>query len=167
MRNILITLLFFGLTHTSQAQQHIISSVRLSATNDRDFIHDVANDFTESLGKALKVQYPSKIKKIDIKIDATKDLISLYYTADIEKCDTASADYIIEHAGALSIDFIKNNSANNANKRSKNQATNRYKIMSSVYGKQKVRLLRKNYISSIFYHQKWWSVCERFVISKK
>ena len=167
MKSIILVIIFLTLANNMFAQHHIIGSIRQSATNDRDFIHDASNDFTKNLGDALKAQYPSEIYSIRIKIDTTSGLLSLQCIADIRKCDSANADYVIEHAGALSVGILKNVVSADANSRSRKQGIVRYKIMSSHYGKKKVRLLSKNYVSTILYHKGWWSICERFVIAKK
>jgi hypothetical protein len=83
-------------------------SVELSATSTSEsgnissnFRNDVANPFSDAVGKFLKANHPARVEGVVVKVESNGEELSLTYKANIQKCSEEEAHFHFDHRGLL------------------------------------------------------------------
>ncbi len=160
MKKFLIIALCLSLK-TSQSQI-IITKTRVSSNNTKDYLHLIANDFANEVGKALKEHYPSKVKDVMLSLRAVGGQLSLTYKATLLKCSTQEAQRHFDHRGALAVNMQWTASLNDATERSYRQKDQCEKEFRIVYGGCH-SIPRNDYVK---YKNRWWAIQEFFITEK-
>ena len=79
-----------------------ITKTRTAADNSGDYLHKIANEFADEVGKKLKENFPAKVKDLDVEILFNRGMYTLTYTATITQCPEGQHHYYFDHRGAFS-----------------------------------------------------------------
>ncbi len=159
--------IFFFFCFTVQVNAQTITITRTASNNAGDNFHQVSNVFCDTVGKTLKAHYPAHIEigSLSVTFEADSNGMTLTYSATIEPCDSAFADYYFDHRGALSANRIKDF----AEKDARNRACEQYKVVAekfkTAYGNCNMQSM--NHKGSVRFRGLTWSIHEHFITAKK
>lgn len=78
-----------------------ISVTRISPDNKGDWLHSVANRFSDTVGSLLKQNYPAKVQNIHVSLNRENGVFVLTYECEIVSCEESRAMWFFDHRGAL------------------------------------------------------------------
>ncbi len=154
----------FCLSFQYSQSQTVVTKTRTSPNNNNDYLHRVANEFSNEVGDKLKELYPAKLKKVSVKLEVINGMLSLTYTAQIIKCSEQEAQYYFDHRGSLSADVKSLYALNNAKSRTEEQKTEVVSVFQKVYGN--VIVVSQN-TDQVQYKGYYWVIYESFIAAVK
>ncbi len=164
MKRIAIMLL---LAYATTASARTITVSRTATDNSGDYLHQIANVFVDSVGNALKKEFPSAIVSGSMSVTLTRSQngLTLSYSCEIETVSPDEAQYYFEHAGALSVSRTASAARSDASNRANRQFDERVTKFRVAYGEQITCYLENK--SSCNDPNFVWAIHENFIAAAK
>jgi hypothetical protein len=114
-------------------QSFTVTKTRSAINNNGDYLHGIANEFANEVGKVLKANFPSKVADVDVEILFGNGMYTLTYTATIVKC-VEGHHYFFDHRGSLSTRTSKDVAGSDAEQRRNGQIQPAVASFQKAYG---------------------------------
>lgn len=121
MKYIIAFVLLFSNIQESEAQGILITKSRSAEDNKEDYLHSIANEFSDEVGSKLKELYPARVEKVTIVLECEDEKLVLTYSAKIVSCEEDVAHYYFDRRGSFSTSTSLQNAQYDAKRRCNNQ----------------------------------------------
>lgn len=132
----LVTMLFLAVT-TAFAQKATVVCERTLRNNAGDQLHQIANVFADSVGNALKRNYPVQLDGVTVDLICENGSMTLRYTTWLYECDPSVADYYFDRRGSFGLSASPAQAKADAEGRMNRQVMEATEKFDQMYGLRK------------------------------